>query len=169
VSIETERSSIANGSDAAAFIRRAHRLAGVFNYYETIPLRDRCNRVHIAHKVEHMNGYDRLRIRRDLPLDILGIDGQAFIYVNQHWDRADGQRGNGCCNPSIGWHQYLVAGADAGSGQPSDQRARTAVDNQGVFDAYLFLKLIFEARRKASTTRIVPQQFPASNHPTDGY
>jgi hypothetical protein len=153
--VKTERSRVTNSADSTASIDRADRLARVFDDPEIELLRDFCNSVHIAHEIQHVNGYDRLGVRRDLSLNILRINCQALIDVDKHGDRANGQWGDGRRNPSVGRHQHFVAWPNASSYERSDQRIRAAVYDESVLYGELFPKLSFKTRRVAGSTNIV--------------
>jgi hypothetical protein len=44
---------------------------------------DRHDRIHVAGQVEHVHGHDGTCVRRDLPLDVSGINGEALVDVDQ--------------------------------------------------------------------------------------
>src|SRR5262249_49745208 len=89
---------------------------------------------------------------------------QAFIDVNEHRNRADGECGSGCGDPGVSRNQDLVSRPNPHSGERSDECTCAAVDSQNMSYAQLFLELSLEARRIARTADIVAHQFAAGNH-----
>ena len=126
--IEAEAGEVAHRPTATPFVLRPVRLSRVFDHHQPARSRDREYRIHVRGLPIQVHGHDRLRVRRDRPLDERRVhrvgDG---IDVDEHRPRARVLDGRYRGDEGERHRDDLVAGPDARCQQRQVQRARAGV------------------------------------------
>jgi hypothetical protein len=83
--IEAEAAGVAEAADRAVLVDRAVRLARVLDHLEPVALGDLEDGVHVGRVAVEMDRHDRLRLRRDLRLDLVDVHRERDrIDVDEH-------------------------------------------------------------------------------------
>ncbi len=128
--MEGEAAEHAEPAAGAAAVRRAERAGGVLDQRQLRQL------LEPRRPAEQVHGEDRLRVRRDAPRGVLGIDVHRHrVDVDEHGPRAherDDVRGR---RERVRGHEHLVARPDPGREHADVQRRGPGRDGDGVLRA----------------------------------
>ena len=79
--VRGERADVAEGAAMAPVVEGAHRLRRVLDHEQIVPARDVHDRVHVGDAAAPVHRHDRLGARRDLLLDLGGVDVLVIAHV----------------------------------------------------------------------------------------
>jgi hypothetical protein len=161
--VEAEARQVAHAADAPAAVARAVRLRRILDDEQSVPARDRQNRIHVGRLTVQMYRQDRLRSRRDRRIELRGIERER-LRIDVDEDRfgagvADGRHRR---HEGEGHGDDFVARADASGEQRQVQGARARVDGDAMRGADIGGEFRFECR-----DLVAEDELAAVEHPVD--
>ena len=143
--LEAVNANVANCTDVFPLVAPAHTLRTVLQHAELVGSGDFEDGVHVAGTSLEVDRHDYLGPRRDLRLDVLGIDIEGLVDLGEHRQRARKDDGIIAGVPGPGGQDYFVARPDPQGGHSGEQRRGPRGHAEGVFHAnmgrVLFLEL----------------------------
>ena len=166
VELQAERARVAERAQTAAAIGGAGRLAHVLDQDEVVFLRDRSELVHCGWRSAHVDGQNRSGARREPPLDVGRIERQRLVHLGKNGKGARGEHGVRRRIPRIRRHDHLVALADSGADQRTDERRRACVDAERVPRAHVPCELALEGEDfvRSLADAVVAEEVLALDH-----
>ena len=111
--VRGEGADVAEGAAVLALVVGAHGLRRVLDHHEVVPARDIHDRVHVGDAPAPVHGHDGLGLRRDLLLDLGGIDVLVLAHVGIDRRGAHVRNRSGGGDEGDRRGDHLVALADA--------------------------------------------------------
>ncbi len=143
--IEAECADVTNRAELAAFITATDTLAGVLDNDQAAPLGDVHDPVHVTGRAPHMHRHHRLGARTDRRIERLGIDGDAFVDIDDDRDGAHREDGGGGCHIGVGGDEHFIARAQAHRDHRRGQRVAAACREGKMLHAEIFGVAGFES------------------------
>ena len=141
---EAEAADIADGTDRAAVILAADGLRAVLNDVEVVLAGNLHDAAHIAYNAVEMHDNDALGALSDLALNVIWVDGGAFVNVTEDRNRARLHNGERRSNERIGGNNHFVARADAQRCDADMQRGSAVRAGNCHFGAAPLCEFFFE-------------------------
>jgi hypothetical protein len=101
-------------------------------------------RIHVRRRAAHVHRQDRLRPRRDLPLDVGRVERQRLVHLGEHGKRPGREHGVRRRVPRVRRDDHLVPLADAGADQPQMSADEPALTQSACFAPMCFSELALE-------------------------